>query len=86
MTREVVVLDIEKRETYVATYERTEDFEYDLCQNTPALHFSAVFSDHRRAVREAQRIAALNSTATALWSYNSKRDKIREVSNEHSEA
>ena len=78
MTREVVVLDMEKRETYVATYERTEDYEYDLCQNTPALHFSAVFTDHRRAVREAQRIAAFNSTATDLWSYNSKRNITKE--------
>ena len=67
-----VMLDLEKKETYVERFENDENYEAVLRENIDIRHPTSIFENYKGAVREAKRLG--KDSYCKGWSYNNSRN------------
>lgn len=70
-----VLLDMEKKETYVRTYGMDYYKENIMGGKKNDEHPTSIFEYYKDAVREAKRVAKISTTKHEVWIYNENRNK-----------
>lgn len=67
-----VILDLEKKETYVERFKSDENYKAILKENIDIRHPTSIFENYKDAIREAKRLG--KDSYCKGWNYNSSRN------------
>jgi len=70
-----VLLDLEKKETYVGSYDEEYYKKNIMGGKRDDEHPTSIFEYRKDAIREAKRVAKMSTTKHETWTYNESRNK-----------